>query len=219
MTEGELHSLISQLETGWIPTRDAEVKKNREENHHYSPLRSITIKETDHSRLLGELLKPDGSHGMGDLFLQSFLELIGINQPKEGKWQATVEKGRIDILLRRENPASVIIIENKANSAVDQAQQLYRYWYQEIYSYYPTLNYNDPSTQDRFKIIYAPARAFEKPSTSSLKAPDEQVAMQSECQTMPLELTYLSFNREISAWLESLVDQVPSSRLKVFLKL
>lgn len=219
MTEQYLHSFITDLKNEWIPIKEAELEKNRRENHHYNPLRTISIKETDHSRILGELLNPDGSHGKGTLFLHSFLEAIEIDQPMAGTWRVTVEKGRIDILLRRDSPASVVIIENKANSAIDQQQQLYRYWLQEIYGYYPALDYDTPQTTSRFKIIYAPARAYEKPSTISLKRPEHINGAPKAFETLPLPITYFSFNRDIAPWLEAMVTKVESPRLEAFLKL
>ena len=164
---------VASLDQEWAQIKLAELERNRKENHHYSPLRHITIKETDHSKLLGELLDPNGSHGQGPLFLESFLTRIGIHAPAQGTWNVTVELGRIDILMRRDNPQSVVIIENKANDAEDQDGQLYRYWFSEIYSRNPNLDYSDPDTAARFKIIYAPALTYSRPIDSSLQRPSD----------------------------------------------
>ena len=88
-----------------------------------------------HSKLLAELLNPNGSHGMGSYFLSSFLEKL--NKELEIKFsldeldKTTIEiekdtngKGRIDIFI--ETPNDVIIIENKIYAG-DQEKQLKRY--------------------------------------------------------------------------------------------
>ena len=88
-----------------------------------------------HSKLLAELLNPNGSHGMGSYFLSSFLEKL--NEELEIKFsldeldKTTIEiekdtngKGRIDIFI--ETPNDVIIIENKIYAG-DQEKQLKRY--------------------------------------------------------------------------------------------
>lgn len=62
------------------------------------------------------------------------MDLLGIERFSDNEnWTVTAEKGRVDILLKRTHPHSVIIIENKSNYANDQENQLYRYWHQEIY--------------------------------------------------------------------------------------
>lgn len=92
-----------------------------------------------HSKLLAELLNPNGSHGMGSYFLSSFLEKLNeeLNKELEIKFsldeldKTTIEiekdtngKGRIDIFI--ETPNDVIIIENKIYAG-DQEKQLKRY--------------------------------------------------------------------------------------------
>src|SRR5690606_34578014 len=109
----------------------------------------------------------NGDHGEGPLFLHSFLEHIGIEEPKCGEWRVTIEAGRVDILLVRKNPLSVVIVENKARGAVDQPSQLYRYWFNEIFKRAPKLDYADVAINRRFKIIYAPAGEFIQVAPSS----------------------------------------------------
>lgn len=59
-----------------------------------------------HSRILFELLSPDGSHGMGDRFLQEFFALVlrktfqaGTAVHREYKIDGTDYYGRIDLLV------------------------------------------------------------------------------------------------------------------------
>ena len=96
-----IHALIEALGFEWPKRKAAEIARNVRERHHFSPLRAITIKETDHSRILGDLLDPDGTHGEGPRFLHEFLRVIGMDQPEEGTWQVKVESDNVDILLVR----------------------------------------------------------------------------------------------------------------------
>ena len=212
-------NFIASLGTEWAGIKHSEIEKNQKENHHYSPLRSITIKETDHSRLLGVLLDPYGAHGQGRLFLNSFLDLLGVEKPAEGNWKISVEDEHVDILLRRANPPGVIIIENKANDAVDQHGQLYRYWFTKIFRAYPKLNYRDPETARNFKIVYAPALSFHRPAADSTKRPPDLADAPAHYPTMPLPIDYLYFELDVAPWLERMANEVKSPRLNIFLKL
>jgi hypothetical protein len=88
-----------------------------------------------HSPLLGDLLSPTGSHGQGAVFLQCFLNRLGITDFQAKGATVTLEKyigqvtedsgGRIDLFLR-DLRGNCIIIENKID-ARDQDKQLIRY--------------------------------------------------------------------------------------------
>lgn len=116
----------------------AEQVRNGTEGHLFNVFalwnRLSGIGETLHSRLLHFLLSDDPMHGQKDKFLMKFLEMAGIEDPQEGTWYATAETGRVDVMLKRTNPYSVIIVENKSNWAGDQSNQLYRYWYENMYA-------------------------------------------------------------------------------------
>lgn len=212
---------INGLSSSWCEIRRSESERNKRENHHYNPLRAITIKETDHSRILGELLKPDGSHGKGTLFLHSFLRRIGID-PAPGKWIVTVESDRIDILLRREHPASVVVIENKSCNATDQPGQLYRYWFRQIFRRYPELEYHTPDTRQQFRMIYLPPGGYTRPAELSLLQPSDEEYEACEHPRLPHSiLDCRSFETDVADWLNELVDSETgfSERLRIFLKL
>ena len=119
--------------------------KNKEVSCDFNILQMFAINEVQHSYLLGEFLNPNGKHGQGDLFLSEFLDLIGIEGfPNQERWFVAVERGNIHILLKRVKPVhSVVVIENKSNYAIDQPNQLYRYWHQELYT--KIVNKNMPS--------------------------------------------------------------------------
>ena len=120
-----------------------EEKRKRGENFNIFSVLGLSTSEVRlHSAFLGELLNPDGDHGLGDGFLKSFVETI-INQvdpefeidtktckvsveyPIGEIPEDYTEGGRIDLLIRDKNNHA-ILIENKIN-AVDQFKQLLRY--------------------------------------------------------------------------------------------
>lgn len=91
-----------------------------------------------HSAFIGELLNPKGSHGMGELFLKHFIQLLKIPDFNIQNSKVFIEKnvgiisndkndgGRIDIVIEDTNGHG-IIIENKI-FASDQDNQLFRYY-------------------------------------------------------------------------------------------
>jgi len=210
--------LIHRLKNEWVAIRDEDLKRNVRENHHFNPLRRITIKETDHSRILAELLDPLGSHAQGSIFLDSFLTMLGMEPG--GNWTVTPESARVDIMLRRERPASVVIIENKAHKATDQEGQLYRYWFDQIHSPFPDLSYEDPKTARHFKVVYLPPGSFSLPDETSLSRPS--IPPYESCGAANLPRGILdcrSFRGDIVGWLQGFQDRDFSPRLKSFLTL
>ncbi|OCH32025.1 hypothetical protein A6E13_15745 [Aliivibrio fischeri] len=80
-----------------------------------------------HSRFVAELLNPKGCHEQGNIFLAYFVKNILKDTGFDIEF-ATIEKewNDIDILIRNRN-GQAIIIENKVD-AIDQDNQLYRYF-------------------------------------------------------------------------------------------
>lgn len=113
----------------------------------FSILKMSTREVRLHSAFLSDLLNPKGKHGLGNTFLNSFIQILSSKTCSEHKaaleaqsknfFAVTPEKyigkinnektkgGRIDILL--ENKDYIIAIENKIY-AVDQENQLIRYY-------------------------------------------------------------------------------------------
>lgn len=203
----------------WTESLRRERERNRQESHFYNPLADISIRETDHSRLLGTLLDPRGTHGQGRLFLNSFLRLVGISDPEKDEWAVTVEVGRVDLVIRRKNPnaPSVVIVENKVNGAGDQSSQLYRYWYQEMYRPYPDLGFQSAAVATDFKIVYLPERGTAGPSEQSLRRPQ---GFSCPHDIMPLKVDVVGFDPHIIRWLSRCSKELPGDniRLKIFLK-
>ena len=131
------------------------------------------VQETMHSKLIKFLLDSHASHGQGNKFLVKFLELMKIENPTEGIWDITAEQGKIDILLKREFPESIIIIENKSNWAGDQPNQLYRYWYEAVYSRTKQTGNDDfyLKNKSRYKIIYLAPNSYKAPTEQSMSKP------------------------------------------------
>lgn len=186
---------------------------------YFSPLQLIAIREIDHSRLLGALLNPSGLHGQGPLLLHSFLKMIDVSDAEQGDWRIEIEKDCVDILLTRNDPPSVIIIENKANGAVDQKSQLFRYWYQKIHTRFDGVDYTSASAQNRFKVVYAPIQAFAHPEEHSTQRPPEISPDLCAFDTMPLTLVVKSFEKDIGPWLAIESRKIANERLRNFLEI
>ena len=82
-----------------------------------------------HSKLIAELLSPDGRHEAGGAFLARFLEQVGLPTDTAG-WEVSMEKrhryGRWDIVLENKSQRQIVVLENKINSQ-EGDQQLDRY--------------------------------------------------------------------------------------------
>jgi hypothetical protein len=98
----------------------------------YNVFRILGVEEQEvslHSAFLVHLFDPLGVHGQGSLFLDSFLNEIGITR-RASDWSCEREwpipSGRIDILLQSKKDQVSIAIENKIHAS-DEATQLRRY--------------------------------------------------------------------------------------------
>lgn len=89
--------------------------------------------ENTHSKIIAELLNPNGTHGLKSKLLECFIETLDekftIQSFNFDKVQVATEhiteEGRLDILIK-DNNKKAIIIENKLYAS-DQAEQLKRY--------------------------------------------------------------------------------------------
>jgi hypothetical protein len=223
MKDGDIEKTIilgDKVLSEWVAAKTELKQTNRVHGSLFNPFQFVGIGETTHSALLGDLLDPQGSHGQGKLFLESFLNLLDVPNPAEGKWIVTVELGRIDILLRRLKPSSVIIVENKSNFAIDRPNQLYRYWEQEIYRHYPKLDYRSDDTKRSFKIVYLPPDSSKKLDEDSLKRPREWADAMPLYKCVPIKPCTLPFQELMKTWLAVPVGMIPAKnvRLTTFLQ-
>jgi len=115
-----------------ILDKNEEISKLKQENFNlFSLLRNESDEEKLHSTFICELLNPNGSHLLGDLFLKEFIDYLKLdfdftNTNKiEVKKEKVFENGRIDIFIKNSSD-QIIVIENKIY-AVDQNKQLKRY--------------------------------------------------------------------------------------------
>ncbi|MFN8238945.1 MAG: PD-(D/E)XK nuclease family protein [Chitinophagales bacterium] len=218
----------------FLKIQNATKKVNKDTSFLFNPLKEyFNINETLHSYMLADLLNPNSNHGQGKLFLNAFLKKLDVLDPEKGNWTITAEKGRIDILLKRDNPHSVIIIENKSNNAVDQNHQLYRYWYQEIYlpnndeEFAKPAIYEKIDISSRYKILYLPPDHTKNPQDYSLTKP-EYLTDSILPNRIPINYEKKPFNDFICNWLKeciyTIVDeneklQIPiNHRLKEYLE-
>ncbi|CAN5742749.1 hypothetical protein BH11VER1_BH11VER1_09040 [soil metagenome] len=222
---GEHFPLMENVIIDWIHATAEIAAQNQEHGYSFNPLTQIKMEETTHSRILGNLLSPQGSHGQGALFLKVFLENLGYPDPDSDDWQVTIETGRVDILIWRNHPEkSAIIIENKSNNAGDQLNQIYRYWHQEMYLWDRHLwdTRNEAAILQRslrFHIVYLPTNSEKSPADHSLKRPNDWTAADNPHSQVPLKSKTLSVPELTELWIERAWSTIPltNTRLRDFL--
>lgn len=184
-------------------------KENRKKSIGFNVLDFFSIDEKTHSYIIAYLLNPNEDHGQGRLFLNLFLKRLGVLLPaaEEDEWVVTAEKGHVDIMLRRDQPHSIILVENKSNNADDQPNQLYRYWHEMIFL--PNRHKENPiqfisDHSDCYKIIYLAANGFKQFSLDSVTKP-KNLPKNLNSDKLPELLEKIdkwSFSKDIVDWLE-----------------
>lgn len=201
----------------FIQVKELYRQRSKQTSFNFNFFTFFTTGEVIHSLILAKLLNPHAEHGQDSLFLNIFLKKIGIPD-SNGNWTITTEKGRVDILLKRYFPPTVIVIENKSNWAPDQGNQLYRYWYSEIY--YP-LKYSNSAHKDseNYKLIYLAPNTFKKVNPQSLTKPDNWHDEDAP-ENVNIELKYLYFEDDIVEWITEAISLINSEnhRLREFLQ-
>ncbi|MEZ9449461.1 PD-(D/E)XK nuclease family protein [Vibrio splendidus] len=154
----------------------------------FSILRNESDEVALHSRFIGELLNPEGSHNQGEVFQQIFLQqLQDENLRFKSQFSLEVERhmgkhGRVDLLLSSQRDA--IVIENKINAA-DQPKQLQRY--KEALS-----DYHCSKTKHLYYL------------TLFGTAPSEESLGSLSCE----EVNCISYKTDIKQWLTSCAREV-----------
>ena len=139
-----IETLLKQISEIVVKERtQQEEKRIRGENFNVFSVLGLSTSEVRlHSAFLGELLNPNGDHGLGDGFLKAFVDTIikqvdpefeidtktckvSVEYPIGEIPEDYTEGGRIDLLIR-DNKNHAIVIENKINAG-DQKKQLLRY--------------------------------------------------------------------------------------------
>lgn len=191
---------------------------NKETSCDFNMLSLFNIEETKHSLLLAHFLNPNAEHGQGHLFLNVFLDLLKIERLNDNEnWIVTAEKGRIDILLKRMQPHSVIVIENKSNYAGDQNHQLYRYWYQEIYrtisERHLPVDYILNPPERYYQLLYLSPEHWKIPSTNTLTKPTEWEG--NLPNIIPLKAKHILFSDFICQWLQISLERIPKENHRI----
>ncbi len=169
----------------------------------------LGVSEVLHSYLISDLLDPFGRHGQKRLFLDLFLHRLKIGSSVTDNWIVTAETGRIDILIRRQSPPTVIIIENKSNGAIDQPNQLYRYWYQQVYNIEGEDAYKNPSN----KIIYLAPDDWKTPAPDSLLKPKRW--RNNLPDRVTIEPMIWNYRKEVVEWLEEACTKINANNTRM----
>lgn len=191
--EEQIKNLLSDVTN--IVKKYEEIAKLSGENFNIFSILKIESDEVRlHSRLLGEMLNPNGTHGRNDVFLKLFIETLDLSKKYTNvdlsKAKVIVEEnignisddytkgGRIDLVIKFNGQAEEIVIENKIY-AIDQYNQLGRY-----IDAYPNAN-----------ILYLTLEG-KKPTDMSFgeRAPSETV----NC---------ISYKKDIKLWIENCLEK------------
>jgi len=192
--------------------------RNKDTSCDFNMLSLFRIGETQHSFLLGHFLNPNADHGQKHLFLNVFLDLLKIERFSDNEnWVVTAEKGRIDVLLKRVQPHSVVVIENKSNYADDQNHQLYRYWHQEIYKtiserHLPKDYILNPPER-YYQLLYLSPEHWKIPSTNTLTKPSEWD--NDLPKEVPLKAKHLLFSDFVCQWLKMSLELLPKDNHRI----
>lgn len=179
--------------------------------------RKIHISEPEHSRILGDLLNPYGTHHMGNVFLRLFFETLGIEFYESDFWTVSVETERFDIRIMTKSHDKIIIIENKSNWADDQPNQLYRYWFHGIYQ--PQQYRKNTGLQVWSRIFYLSPNDCKQPSLQTLQRPADfssDLPVQIPKEVEPITIF---FNVHIVKWLSKCMESAKDNpELYYFIK-
>jgi hypothetical protein len=200
-------------------------ERNRLESCDLNVFRFFSPGETTHSRLLAYFLDPEESHGQGHLFLIEFLRLLGISESDSVSghpWIVTAEVGRVDVLIKRAHPHTVVIIENKSNFAADQPNQLYRYWHQEIYqkqraNLCSAIDVENPPAS-HYRLVYLSPASWKQADAQSSRRPATWDTSLPE--VVPMKTDHHLFGEFVVQWLSNSIALLPPSnhRLLEFTK-
>lgn len=168
-------------------------------------------RETFHSDIIAALLSPKEKHGEGNLYLDLFLDMIGVDKSnyqdvevyKEYGTNDGTLGGRIDIFIEGENKHCVVI-ENKLNNAGDTYRQLPKY-----YQYLKKKN----CIIDKF--VYLPLNPYKTPDKTDW-SDDEKNFIDNKLIIIPAFLD--GRPNMINNWLELAEDKSTHIDTKVILK-
>lgn len=192
-----LQTFLDEVKLIWKKSEveKAEAHKRGEHFNIFNVLDLPSDETRTHSAFIAELLDPNGSHGLGDQFLQSFVNTIDCLKSwhfdtqsakvhKElsigGKNEDCSEGGRIDIVV--ESNGKAIIIENKIYAG-DQEKQLVRYY-----------NYGTKNYSNGIRLLYLTLNGDDASEYSH-----EKLAINEDYYA-------IAYNHEISDWLQRCIE-------------
>lgn len=162
--------------------------------------------EIQHSLIIKTILDPKGDHGCGHKFLELFFEEFELTKEIEvsDNWEVTAEKERYDIRIRNIDDTKIIIIENKSNWAKDQENQIYRYWYDGIYS-----KQKEIGEKELFSRIFYLIPDYRQPTLQSISRPKNDDRYKDGDNEVPKELIKIVyFYEHIVNWLEECIIHI-----------
>jgi len=183
----ELYDLIKKV--NYTISKADEISKLKGETFNiFSLLKVETLENNTHSNFISELLNYEGSHQLGNVFLNKFIDTLNKYSSKKIEKEKftthteyhTKDYGRIDIVLETEN--TFIAIENKIYAG-DQDKQIERYY-----------NYAK-NTGKKFEVFYLTLYGNEASEISR--------------NTLITEKDYftLSYKDDISIWLNECIKE------------
>ena len=201
MDEKKVESFLAGVKP--IVEENERRRKEKEKKGDFFNIFSILKAETDevktHSAFLAELLKPNGTHGQGALFLDNFLKMIVsdedlITENAKVNIESSIgpisedykSGGRLDILIQLPKSNYIILIENKIDAG-DQPYQLLRY------------NKYAKETKCKYKLLYLTKDGHDPSETSTGKIEDEPFW---EC---------ISYSQDIKNWLKFCLENIANA--------
>lgn len=160
-TQEQYQEFFNEFEKAYKEYENKVKERRARGIHDYNVFDVLEAKEVKHSKFIASLLDPKGLHYQGDLFLNKFIEVCGIDDFGLDTLNSQVyrEYKNIDIYITDGNKH--IIIENKIWDASDQDKQIYRY--------IETIkNENSSLDNDRILVLYLTPNYDKTPSQKSL---------------------------------------------------
>jgi hypothetical protein len=155
-----------------IANRDLETLEALAKRFNIFEALGVVRAERNHSKFMGFLLNPRGSHGLGDRFLKRFLQTALEYPPKVdpltpieidlldlSEAEILFEHDNIDVLIRDAQNRINVIVENKVGSAQHSDQlatyyrlEIKRYPERRVFGIYLTVDGDDPEN-DHYAAI------------------------------------------------------------------
>lgn len=182
-------------------------KKASKEGYNIFNVLGVSEKEVIMCRFLADLINPEGKHGLGNVFLRSFISEVLSDERNKLNWgdddfnHAHVvteylindSLRRIDIVIYSNN--RFLPIEAKIN-AEDQPSQCYEYWeYAKNWEYARSKNDKDACIWYLTKYGSDPSQGSRQNSNGSISMPDDKIHK-------------ISFNKDIQNWIDNIMNRL-----------